>query len=456
MKITRSMSINAAAIALLLTGANAPLLAAVTAEEAARLKTTLTPFGAEKAGNAAGTIPAWEGGYTKVAAGYKNGDKRPDPFAHEKPLLSISAGNMEQYADKLADGTRFLLKKYPDYRLDVFPTHRTAAAPQWVYDNTFKNATRAKVDLETEKLSGAYGGIPFPIPRNGTEVIWNHRLAWNGLDTFRIPAETYLVTPNGGRVKATRSTYTVQLPYYFQDGSADKFDGTYYMGRLLTEQPASKSGEGLLLYATLDPDKRAAWQYLVGQRRVRRAPNIAYDTPDFVTSGVAFFDEAFMVLGPHDRHEMKLVGKKELYIPYNNNRAHAAGIDDLMKPRFLNPDLVRWELHRVWMVEATLKQGKRHVVQKRLFYVDEDSWQVVLVDGWDGQGQLWRQQYALPLLAPDLPAVTVNEGWGNYNLQTGAYYINEVSNELSEQYVKMPRQAATFFTPDAMANDSSR
>lgn len=448
------ITMNATVLAMLL-GSHAAF-AAVTAEEAAKLKSTLTPFGAEKAGNAAGTIPAWDGGYTKVVAGYKNGDKRPDPFAAEKPLLSISAKNMDQYADKLADGTKFLLKKYPDYRLEVFPTHRTAAAPQWVYDNTFKNATHAKVDVDTEKMSGAYGGIPFPVPKNGTEVIWNHRLAWNGTDTFKIPGETFLVTPNGGRVKATRSANTAQFPYYFQDGSADKFDGTYTMIRQLTEQPSSKAGEGLLVHFNLDPDKRAAWQYLVGQRRVRRAPNIAYDTPDFVTSGVAFIDEAFMVTGPHDRHEMKLVGKKELYIPYNNNRAHAAKIDDLMKPKFLNPDLVRWELHRVWVVEATLKPGKRHVVQKRVFYVDEDSWQVILADGWDGQGQLWRQQYALPLLAPDLPAVTVNQGWGNYNLQTGAYYINLASNELSEQYVKVPRQPATYFTPDAMANDSSR
>src|SRR5512133_2048521 len=137
--------------------------AAVTAEEAAKLKTTLTPMGAERAGNKDGSIPAWDGGFTKAPAGYKSGDVRPDFFANEKPQYSISAKNMAQYGDKLTDGVKGLMQKYPNFRIDVYPTHRTAAAPQWYYDNTFKNATRAKLDGYT--LSGAFGGIPFPIPK---------------------------------------------------------------------------------------------------------------------------------------------------------------------------------------------------------------------------------------------------------------------------------------------------
>src|SRR5579871_5461424 len=117
--------------------------AAVTAEEAAMLRTSLTPFGAERAANKEGSIPAWEGGYTKVPEGYKSGQPRPDPFAGEKPLFSIDGKNVEQHAGKLAEGVTLMLKKYPSFRADVYPTHRTAAAPQWVYDNTLRNATRA-------------------------------------------------------------------------------------------------------------------------------------------------------------------------------------------------------------------------------------------------------------------------------------------------------------------------
>ena len=430
--------------------------AAVSPEQAARLKTDLTPMGAERAGNADGSIPAWDGGYTQVPAGFKSGDKRADPFAGEKPLYSISAANMSQYAEQLAEGSKVLLSKYPDYRLDVYPTHRSAAAPQWVYDNTFANATRAQLDVATEKVSGAYGGIPFPIPQNGAEVLWNYRLSWQGGDTINAPFDTWLMTAGGKKVQATRAQFSYQFPYYFEEGSLESFGGKYQWGKLYTELPSSKAGEGLMTHWDVDPSARAAWQYLVGQRRVRRAPNIAYDTPDFVTSGVGLFDEAFMIFGPTDRHDLKLVGKKELLVPYNNNRAGLAKSDELVQPRFLNPDLVRWEKHRVWVVEATLKAGKRHVVPRRTYYVDEDSWQVLLVDGYDAQGRLGRQMYSLTLLAPDMPALTSQVMWGSYNLDTGAYFLNSSSNDLSVQYQKIPRPSASFFTPDAMANSSAR
>lgn len=430
--------------------------AAVSPEQAARLKSELTPMGAERSANADGSIPAWSGGVTQVAAGFKSGDKRPDPFAGEKPLYSITAANLEQYATQLAEGTQALLRKYPDYRLDVYPTHRSAAAPQWVYDNTFANASRANLDVASEQVSGAYGGIPFPIPQNGAEVLWNYRLSWQGGDTISSPFDTWLMTAGGRKVQATRAQYTYQFPYYFEEGNLESFKGKYLWGKLYTELPSSKAGEGLMTHWDTDPSARAAWQYLVGQRRVRRAPNIAYDTPDFVTSGVGLFDEAFMIFGPTDRHDLKLVGKKELLVPYNNNRAGLATSDELVQPKFLNPDLVRWEKHRVWVVEATLKDGKRHVVPRRTYYIDEDSWQVLLVDGYDAQSRLVRQLYSLTLLAPDLPALTAQVMWGSYNLDTGAYFLNSSSNDLGVQYQKVARPAASFFTPDAMANSSIR
>lgn len=430
--------------------------AAVSADQAARLKSDLTPMGAERGANADGSIPAWNGGVTQVPAGFKSGDKRPDPFAGEKPLYSITAANLGQHAGQLAEGTQALLRKYPDYRLDVYPTHRSAAAPQWVYDNTLANASRASLDVASEKVSGAYGGIPFPIPQNGAEVLWNYRLSWQGGDTISSPFDTWLMTAGGRKVQATRAQYTYQFPYYFEEGNLESFKGKYLLGKLYTELPSSKAGEGLMTHWDTDPSARAAWQYLVGQRRVRRAPNIAYDTPDFVTSGVGLFDEAFMIFGPTDRHDLKLVGKKELLVPYNNNRAGLATSDELVQPKFLNPDLVRWEKHRVWVVEATLKEGKRHVVPRRTYYVDEDSWQVLLMDGYDAQGRLSRQLYSLTLLAPDLPALTSQVMWGSYNLETGAYFLNSSSNDLGVQYQKVARPASSFFTPDAMANSSIR
>ncbi|NDY92094.1 DUF1329 domain-containing protein [Ideonella livida] len=437
-------------------GATAPARAAVSADEAAKLKTTLTPMGAERAGNKDGSIPAWTGGLTQAPAGYKPGDHRADPYPGDKPVLTISAQNMAQHDARLSDGVKALMKKHPDFRIEVYPARRSAAAPQWVYDNTFKNATRAKLAGGGHGTEGAYGGVPFPIPKDAYEVFQNHRLAWTGTHV-QAPVRVWVVTGDGKRTMASGGTQTLSKPYYLPDGSLEQFDGYYSLGKFLASEPGSKAGEAILAHDPINASQpRGLWQYLVGQRRVRKAPSVAYDTPDSVTSGIGLFDEAFMLFGPIDKHELKLVGKKELYIPYNNNRAALAPVADLVTPGTLNPKFVRWELHRVWEVEATLAAGKRHVVPKRKYYLDEDTWQIILMDGWDAKGELWRTNFTLALTAPDIPAVVGNMFWGGYDLQTGAYYLNMASNELKAQYQVVPPLPRSFFSPEALANEGAR
>lgn len=449
-------NLSVAALALATTLAPFTAHAAVSAEEAAKLKTTLTPMGAERAGNKEGTIPAWEGGLTKAPAGYKNGDPRPDPFPADKPVLSIDAKNMDQHAARLSDGVKALMKKHPGFRVEVYPTRRTAGAPQYVYDNTFRNATRAKLIDNGQGVEGAFGGIPFPIPKDAYEVILNHRLAWWGVN-LQTPLRVWVMTPDGKRSMASGGTQTFRRVYYDPDLSADRFDGYYMLGKFAASEPGSKAGEAILAHDGVNASApRGLWQYLVGQRRVRKAPSVGYDTPDAVTSGIGLFDEAFNLFGPIDKHELKLVGKKELYVPYNNNRAALAKVADLVTPNHLNPSLVRWELHRVWEVEATLAAGKRHVAAKRKYYIDEDSWQILLFDGWDAKGELWRTNFTLTLTAPDIPAVLGNVFWGGYDLQTGAYYLNLATNELPVQMKVLPKLDRGFFSPEELANESTR
>jgi hypothetical protein len=429
---------------------------AATAEEAARLKTTLTPLGAERAGNKDGTIPAWEGGATEAPAGYRSGDPRPDPFPNDKPVLVISAKNMDQHAARLSDGVMALMKKYPEFRIEVYPTRRTAGAPQYVYDNTFRNATRARLVDGGQGVQDALGGIPFPVPKDAYEVILNHRLAWTGVNT-QAPLRVWVMTADGKRSMPSGGVQTWRRPYYDPGASADKFDGYYMLGKFAATEPGSKAGEAILAHDGMNAaTPRGLWQYLVGQRRVRKSPSVGYDTPDPVTSGIGLFDEAFNLFGPIDKHELKLIGKKELYVPYNNNRAALAKVAELVTPHTLNPALVRWELHRVWEVEASLMPGRRHVSAKRKYYIDEDSWQIILFDGWDAKGELWRTNYTLTLLAADIPALLGNVMWGGYDLQTGAYYINVAFNELPGQLKVLPSLPRSFFSPEELANESTR
>lgn len=428
--------------------------AAVSMDEANALKNTLTPMGAERAANSDGTIPAWTGGLTGDVTGAKFGDVPSDPFPGEKPTLRITAKNAAQYADKLSEGTLALLNKYPDsFHLDIYPTHRTAAAPQWVYDNTLANATSCKLTQGGLSVEGCYGGVPFPIPKDGNELIWNFLL--------RVEAESIehgylniIGNSDGSRTMASRGVENWQYPYYYQDGSAEKWSGQYVKLRFVTNEPPFKAGESLVTHDSVNhANPREAWQYLVGQRRVRRAPTVGYDTPDFVASGANYFDEVHGFIGHPDRYQWKLVGKKEMYIPYNLNKFHSEKRDDVYTENVLNADKMRWELHRVWEVEATVAPGKRHAVAKRRFFIDEDSWTVALADGYDAEGKLWRVTQALPFVVPSIPAVVVKPVV-IYNLQANTYSVVQGLN--GESYKVIPRKSENFFTGQAVASGSSR
>lgn len=433
--------------------------AGVTAAEAAKLKGELTPLGAERAANRDGTIPAWNGGLTTPTAGFQNGGRRPDPFSSEKPVLQITAKNMEQFADKLTDGTKALFKKFPDsFRIDVYPTHRTAAAPQWVYDNTFQNASRASVQ-ETSAgpvTKGAYGGIPFPIPKTGAEVMLNSQVRWRG-SAWNQQSTGYQVTAEGRPVLVHQVNVDNVAPYYFREGSPENFDGAYWMVRVSSSAPAIRAGEAILGHLFVDESKTSTWVYLTGQRRVRKLPNSCCDTPHPTSAGILSFDEIETYSTRLDRFDWKLVGKKEMYIPYNSNRMLVPTKDtDVLGARHLNPDHVRWELHRVWVVEAALKSGQRHSSPKSRYYIDEDSWWPVLGDRWDANGQLWRMPFSIPVAMPDLPGV-VGTAWGSYDLLTGSYFVAELMNSAKEQYrVLSQRLPEKHFSPDALAGDSAR
>jgi hypothetical protein len=422
---------------------------AVSADEAEQLKGTLTPLGAEKAASKDGEIPAWTG--AEVKGGEPSNGHRSDPFATEKPLYSVTAQNLAQYADKLTDGQQALLKKYPDYRIDVYPTHRTGIAPQWVYDSTYKNATTAKLEVGNLKVTGAYGGIPFPIPKSGDEALWNHLLRWSPAADV-IDYNHYAVTADGNRVLLASGKVYEQRPYYVK-GAADKFDGYYWKIYQVNAAPALRAGEATVGWNAIDRADGVdpAWTYLPGQRRVRKLPVAAYDTPVPATSGFSTFDEINVFLGAPDRYEWKIVGKKEMIVPYNVDKALQVKDEQLLGKHFINPDAVRWEVHRVWVVDAQLKAGKRHQIPHKRLYLDEDTWTAVLADGWDANGQLWKSYWQWLMTMSDAPGA-LPTSFGSYDLLSGAYLAENLMGSRQTQYA-IPAQGLSndMFTADAMA-----
>ena len=402
--------------------------AGVTPDEAKKLGTTLTAVGAEKAGSKDGSIPEYTDGLTTPPAGYKAGSGvRPDPFAGEKPLFTVDAKNMDKYSGNLTEGTKALMKKYPGYHIDVYKTHRTAAFPKFVTENTAKCALTAKTAANGRSMDGCRAGFPFPIPKTGFEAMWNHLVRFNGV-AYEEKYRNYNVDASGRPALSTEGNVVEEYPYW-DTAKADA--DTYWKQRITYTGPARRAGEALQIVDPLNYEEkgRHAWQYLPGQRRVKVAPDIAFDTPNPGSGGASTFDDVFLFNGSMDRYDFKLVGKKEMLVPYNAYKmAYQSTANDLLKPNFLNPDLVRWELHRVWVVEATLREGKRHIYSKRTFYLDEDSWAAVASDSYDARGQLYRAGFSYIAPSYDLPA-PLADLHGIYDLVAGSYSLTGYNAE---------------------------
>lgn len=431
--------------------------AAVSADEAAKLGTSLTKVGADMAASADGSIPAYQGGLTTPPAGFKSGDSmRPDPFAGEKPLLTIDGKNVDQYKDQLSATTVELAKRFPTFRIDVYPTHRSVALPQNVLDNTLKNAANAQSKEGGTAVDNVLPGIPFPIPKTGAEAMWNFLLRYQGV-SISSKYDSWNVDAAGVPTLSTTGQAHISYPIYEDMSKPIGAKDTYYQMKLAYTAPARRAGEAIMLRDAANPlvQPRSAWQYLPGQRRVKLAPNLAYDTPNPGTSGSGTYDDVFVFNGALDRYDWTLVGKKEMYVPYNTySLTYQTDPKKLTTPNHLSPDFVRWEKHRVWVVEGKLKGNARHIYHKRRFYLDEDSWVALASDQYDARGQLYRGSFAFLTQSYDKQTPDATP-FMIYDLIGGTYNINGVVGPYGGiRYIEP--LSKTQWSPEALAGAGIR
>lgn len=421
-------------------------------QDLARLGKELTPFGAEKAGNADGSIPAWEGGLTQPPAGWVRDKGYANPYAADKPLATITAANAGQYQTLLAPGQLELLKRYPEYKLLVYPTRRSAGYPQWYLDSIAKIAAKASLEADGKGVKdlAAAPAVPFPVPKSGAEVMENHKLRFRG-DSVRMTIAHVPVQSNGA---FTPSRWAYELN--FSARMPDAEPGRLFYFRQRTLSPSNFAGEAAIKIDLINIAKESppAWTYNPGQRRVLRAPDLGYDTPSFNVDGLATVDDLDLFNGSLDRFDWKLVGKKEMFISYNNYALADKRLKyaDVLKSPVPDAALVRYERHRVWVVEATLKAGARHVYGKRVFYVDEDTWQIAHADEYDQRGGLWRVQEGHEMQYYDAPtpwyALTVL-----HDLQARRYWVYMLQNEDKMPIWNQPLPRGEF-TADALRRGS--
>lgn len=408
---------------------SASVAAKVSPEEAARLGQDLTPIGAEKAANADGSIPAWDGGYSDNSVEVVRGN---DPFANEEPLFTITHDNLDEYKDNLTPGQVAMFEKYSSYKMHVYPTHRTATYPDELWPKIKSNAENAEMAAGGNGLENFDTTIPFPIPENGLEVVWNHITRYRGGAVTRNIAQ-FPVLSNGDYVTVELKE-TLAFPEYLETGRQEADDNILFYFMQEVEAPSRLTGTVLLVHETINQVKegRRAWIYNAGQRRVRRAPNVAYDGPGTAADGLRTSDNLDMYNGAPDKYNWELKGKKEIYIPYNNFKIMDPELayEDIIQAGHMNQDLIRYEKHRVWVVEGSLKEGERHIYSKRTMYIDEDSWTASIIDHYDGRGELWRVGEALntQFYNKDVPWMAAE---ALYDLDSGRYISLGLGNEES-------------------------
>lgn len=419
------MNMNHIALSSLLAIIAAPVTATET-WTADDLGQALTRFGAQAAANEAGTIPEYTGGL-QVGAELQPGDGFwPNPFADEAPLFRITAENADEFSDQLSSGQMRLLKQYPDtYYMDIYPTHRTASFPEDFLAATERNAKDPECQSLNDGLSiseACRGGLPFPLPTSGQEVMWNYLLNYQGVNGWDWNHSAYVV--NQGRVTLTNTNRSSGEKPFYQIGVQGRDPRMASRIWSRTVAPARKAGEASGYWDYLDPVKqdRYAWSYSTGQRRVRQAPEFSYDTPNSAFGSVAFYDEIFLFSGKMDRFDWTLEGKKEMFIPYSNYELKwGCDMDTKLMPQHINPACERWELHRVWVVSAERKQGVRHAQKTRRYYIDEDTFGAALYDAWDNSGEMFRSGAQYNIQAYGIPNNPLQDSYSLYDFTRNQY-----------------------------------
>jgi len=375
----------------------------VTPADVARLGSDLTPAGAEKAGNKDGMIPEFSG-VEKTLPGWSYGKLREDYWTYksEKPLFIIDASNVDKYADRLTPGQIQMLKRVKGYTMPVYPSHRECGLPDFVERNTKDGALKSSIAKDGWSLENAtLAGVPFPIPSTGIEVMWNWLMRYQGEGVAYPDGFTY-VSPRPGSTTPiiVRFNQVNYFPWaksgqHTPQDSQGLQSGFYY----LYTEPAALAGQGTVqrYYFNKDTD---TYYYFTGQRRVRRLPSYSYDAPLIGYENQYPADLTYVFLGNPDRFDWKLIGKKEVYVPYDGfaMQRFNTKLTDATEADFVSPDMRRYELHRVWEIEGTVKSGVRHSTPKKTLYVDEDSWLVAVGDDYDAQGKIWKakENYITP------------------------------------------------------------
>lgn len=374
-----------------------PLHAKATADEIARIGTKYTCTGAEMAGSPSGVAP-FTGKYLGAMPGMiphsEGGAHQTDPFADEQPLFTIDANNFAQYAEQLSPGQLAMFRKYPSFKMHVYPSHRDFRYDASVCQAALTNARHAELSADgLTALNAVRGAVPFPFPKSGQELVWNVLMAPGAATSYR-EADLAIIYTNGNVLWGAHQLWNYS-PEHDKKLRGQKYAGVSSYFKISILLPERETGYQLArnLYYDL---KEPPYYWATGRCcRGRCQQSRMEEMPLPSAAGNIFFDDMRLMNGSPERYEWKTIGKREFFLPANNFKleARVVGTDKyakLITPGHENPDFVRWELRRAWILQGALKEGMRHLYSNRTLYIDEDSYRAAMGENLDTQGNVWR------------------------------------------------------------------
>ncbi len=344
-----------------------------------------------------------------------------DPFSDDSILFTITSENYEQFEEHiLTPGQVAMFETYPNsFKMNIYKSRRSCSVPQEVLDLTIENATMTD---EGEGIEGVVGSIPFPNPSEALHHVWNHILRYRGVDIAG-GSPYYIINPDESRTYGAGKA--VARNFWNPFASNDK--GLQGMIMSKVTEPPRLADAAVLVVESLNALKtpRRAWVYNPGTRRVRRAPDIAYDNYSGFSQGLTTTDSFDGFNGAKDRYDWTDLGVQLRFMPYNAYKFHEATIEQTLTAFHVNQEFLRYELVRVNVVRADLKSDKRHILPHRVMYFDYDSHNMLSEDVFDGELNIMRYRELPQINYYDEPMCNSIHS-ATYDLATRRYILNNV------------------------------
>ena len=305
--------------------------------------------------------------------------------ADDAPLYLVDRGNLATHASLLTPGQQALIAALPDsFRM---PVHAASSAP---LPSTGPLAGGAARLAEDGALLDYSGGLPFPKlddrdPDGGLKAIWNHRLRWRGEGRRRATVQA-VISADGDLSLIYEHEYS-RFPSRPSPLLAQQWFGI--------AAPARLAGAVKLLHEGFDGPP-LAWQRSPGPvlPSFRATTEAGEDSAVIGADDLYNEDQREGFSGSPERWRWKLIGRSVRLMPWAADRfhAHERAPAKLLGPRHPDTALLRYEPRRVIELEATLKPGRSGPWPQRHYYLDEATWQVLLVELFGRDDRLQRVQ----------------------------------------------------------------